>query len=144
MEPGRRALAVKSVTLSEEFLPGHFTLVPVMPPTLAIEALAQLGGWLHIVSREFKAQTLLALIKGVTVRRVITPGDRLLLETWVDFDHKEGATMHAEARVDDEPVVTVERMVFASEFSDSADLVEVRRVDFAYASGGFTPPSEEL
>ena len=143
VEPGRRALAVKSVALSEEFLPGHFGRRAVMPPTLVLEALAQLGGWLHIVTRDFKAKILLALIQAATFRRVITPGDRLMLEIWMDFDHREGATMHAEARIDHEVVVSVDRIVFASEFSDDEDLIQVRREDFVYASGGFTLPSEE-
>jgi 3-hydroxymyristoyl/3-hydroxydecanoyl-(acyl carrier protein) dehydratase len=40
-EPGRRLVAVKNVTVGEEFFQGHFPGTPLMPGVLMIEALAQ-------------------------------------------------------------------------------------------------------
>ena len=42
-EPGRRLVAVKNVTVNEEFFQGHFPGAPLMPGVLIIEALAQVA-----------------------------------------------------------------------------------------------------
>ena len=43
-EPGRRATAIKNVTINEPFFQGHFPGHPVMPGVLIIEAMAQAAG----------------------------------------------------------------------------------------------------
>ncbi|HYE85262.1 MAG TPA: acyl-ACP--UDP-N-acetylglucosamine O-acyltransferase [Vicinamibacterales bacterium] len=40
-EPGKRLVALKNVTVNEEFFQGHFPSKPLMPAVLTIEALAQ-------------------------------------------------------------------------------------------------------
>ena len=42
-EAGRRLVAVKNVTVSEEFFQGHFPGTPLMPGVLMIETLAQVA-----------------------------------------------------------------------------------------------------
>ncbi len=42
-EPGRRIVAVKNVTVNEEFFQGHFPGTPLMPGVLMIESLAQVA-----------------------------------------------------------------------------------------------------
>ncbi len=46
LEPNKRVLAYKNVTINEPFFQGHFPGHPVMPGVLVIEALAQAGGLL--------------------------------------------------------------------------------------------------
>ena len=43
LEPGKRAVALKQVTINEPFFQGHFPTYPIMPGVLIIEALAQTG-----------------------------------------------------------------------------------------------------
>jgi 3-hydroxyacyl-[acyl-carrier-protein] dehydratase len=40
-DAGRRLVAVKNVTVNEEFFQGHFPGTPLMPAVLMVEALAQ-------------------------------------------------------------------------------------------------------
>ena len=136
LEPGKGARAIKAVSLTEEFLPSHFGKVPVMPATLLFECLAQVAGWLHVVSRDFSARTLLVLIEGGRVLRQVRPGDVLELEAWLDFDHADGSTMHAEARIDGERVAVLERIVFGSEISRDPTYARSQRDLFAYICGG--------
>ena len=42
-EPGRRIVAVKNVTVSEEFFQGHFPGTPLLPAVLMIESLTQVA-----------------------------------------------------------------------------------------------------
>ena len=43
LEPGRRIVAVKNVTVNEDFFQGHFPGDPLMPGVLMIETLAQVA-----------------------------------------------------------------------------------------------------
>ena len=46
LEPGRNLVAVKNLSMAEEYLADHFPGFPVMPGVLMLEALTQAGrGW---------------------------------------------------------------------------------------------------
>mgnify|MGYP001043424052 CR=1 FL=1 len=44
LEPGKRAVGIKNVTVNEPFFQGHFPGFPIMPGVLIVEALAQTAG----------------------------------------------------------------------------------------------------
>lgn len=82
LDPGRRILALKSVTFNEEFFQGHFPGQPVMPGVLILEAMAQAGGILVLPpdgSAAGKAFYLVG-IEHAKFRRTVVPGDRLTIE----------------------------------------------------------------
>src|SRR3712207_9335056 len=56
LEPGKRAVGYKNVTMNEYFFQGHFPEEPVMPGVLQIEALAQLGAIALLSMEEFKGK----------------------------------------------------------------------------------------
>jgi beta-hydroxyacyl-ACP dehydratase FabZ len=94
-EPGRRVVAYKNVTVSEEFFQGHFPGAPLMPGVLMIEALAQVATILLTHSGSGAAAR--AYLRGVDnakFRLPVVPGDRLRLEVTV------GATAMAKAAAD--------------------------------------------
>jgi UDP-N-acetylglucosamine acyltransferase len=81
LEEGKRAVAIKNVTMNEPQFTGHFPGIPIMPGVLIIEALAQVGVVmaLRMPSTEGKI-ILFAGIDGVRFRRQVVPGDQLRLE----------------------------------------------------------------
>lgn len=81
VEPGKRVVGYKNVTINEHFFQGHYPGNPVMPGVLIIEALAQLGGTAMLSMDEYKGKTpLFAGIKSAKFRKPVVPGDVLKLE----------------------------------------------------------------
>ena len=134
-EPGNRLLASKTIGNMDEYLASHYPRRPLVPPTLVIECLAQAGGWLNLISRDFGVKTVLGLIEGVRVHRDVRPGEVLSLEVWLEYAHQDGATVRAEARVGRESVMTVERLMFVHQWTTDAEFSRLQRERFANLTG---------
>lgn len=82
MEPGKRIVGIKNVTINEPFFVGHFPSFPVMPGVLIIEAMAQTGGVLVLrdVPDPDDKLVFFAAIEKAKFRRPVRPGDQLRLE----------------------------------------------------------------
>lgn len=78
IEPPRRAVGIKQVTINEPFFQGHFPTYPVMPGVLIVEAMAQVGGVAVLASEEYQGKlALFAGIDNVRFKRQVKPGDTL-------------------------------------------------------------------
>ncbi|MDV4151544.1 3-hydroxyacyl-ACP dehydratase FabZ [Clostridium sp. AL.422] len=76
-----KIVAIKNVTMNEQFFQGHFPIEPVMPGVLIIEALAQAGAVALLTREEFKGK--IAYFGGINnakFRKKVVPGDTLRLE----------------------------------------------------------------
>ena len=84
LEPGKRIVAIKNVTINEPFFVGHFPHIPVMPGVLMIEALAQAAGVLSFETLGRKSDPSSVFyfvgIDGARFKRPVGPGDQLRLE----------------------------------------------------------------
>ena len=79
-----RVVALKHVTMDEPHFKGHFPAKPVMPGVLIVEALAQAGGVLMLSRSENLAKiAYLATISSARFRKMVVPGDELILEVTV-------------------------------------------------------------
>ncbi len=78
LEPGVRITAVKSLTMTEEYLADHFPNFPVMPGVLMLEAMTQAGAWLVRVSEDF-AHSIVVLKQANNVKygQFVEPGQTL-------------------------------------------------------------------
>ena len=79
---GTRVVAVKNVTVNEEFFQGHFPGAPLMPGVLMIEALAQVATLL-LLGTDGTPDDARIVLRGVDeakFRRQVVPGDRLELD----------------------------------------------------------------
>lgn len=75
---GERIVAVKAVSLSEEYLADHFPTFPVLPGVLMLEALVEAAAWLIRDARDFSQSViLLRSAKNVTYKSFVRPGNLL-------------------------------------------------------------------
>ena len=89
LDPDKGIVAVKAVSMNEEYFQGHFPGRPIMPGVLQVEALAQAAGVLAVESLGLAGSGKLVYfmsIDGVKFRRPVEPGVLLKLE--VEFLQK--------------------------------------------------------
>ncbi|MBN2132887.1 MAG: beta-hydroxyacyl-ACP dehydratase [Sedimentisphaerales bacterium] len=109
-ESGRRAVAVKNVTLAEEHLHDHFPGFPVMPECLMIEAMAQTAGILVGEAKDFQEKVILAKISKATFFDYVRPGDSIRLEARIETITSEAAGIAGEIRRGDQLIAEIELM----------------------------------
>lgn len=81
VEPNSKIVAIKNLSLAEEYLHDHFPKFPVMPGVLILETITQAGGWLLRISSDFKHSViLLKEARAVRYKSFVSPGDTLRVE----------------------------------------------------------------
>ncbi|QQS46762.1 MAG: 3-hydroxyacyl-ACP dehydratase FabZ [Acidobacteriota bacterium] len=104
LDPLKKIVAIKNVTMNEQVFQGHFPGAPVFPGVFIIEAMAQAGAVLlfrEVPDRDSKLLYFTG-IEEAKFRRPVLPGDRLRIEVSV-IKYKMGyAKLRAEAYVDDQ------------------------------------------
>jgi 3-hydroxyacyl-[acyl-carrier-protein] dehydratase len=124
LEKGKSIRALKNVTYNEPFFPGHFPHRPVMPGVMIIEALAQTAGILAFVTAgvipDQNTRFYFVGIDKARFRKVVEPGDQLILTAKLERAFKGIWKFSTSALVDDAEVAHAEMMV-APEVGKAAD-----------------------
>ncbi|TWU42913.1 3-hydroxyacyl-ACP dehydratase FabZ family protein [Novipirellula artificiosorum] len=98
---GSHAYGIKNVTLDEavvdEYQPGY----PMLPPTLVIEGMAQLGGILVSEHFAFEKRCVLAKVGKALFHRPALPGDQLVYRVTMESVHETGATVTSTSHIGD-------------------------------------------
>jgi beta-hydroxyacyl-ACP dehydratase FabZ len=104
MEPKKRIVGIKNVTINEYFFQGHFPGKPVMPGVLIIESMAQIGGLLLLQEVEDRDRKVMymAAIDNARFRRPVMPGDQLRVEVNVITFRGPFCKVQGHARVNGE------------------------------------------
>lgn len=102
---GNKIVAIKNVTVNENYFQGHFPAEAVMPGVLIIEALAQTGAVAILSKNEFKGKiAYFAGINKAKFRRKVIPGDILRLEVEITKLRGRAGIGYGIAYVDDKKV----------------------------------------
>ncbi len=117
IEPGKKVVAIKNVTINEPHFEGHFPGAPIMPGVLIIEAMAQAGGILAFES-SFQEKSGLIYFMGidnVKFRKPVVPGDQLISEVEILKLKTKVVKMRALATVDGNRVAEADFMATLGE-----------------------------
>lgn len=120
VETGSHIVAVKNVSINEPFFQGHFPEKAVMPGVLVIEAMAQASGILGVKSvkkelglpdePEEDGIYFFVGIDKARFRKVVVPGDQLVLTVKLLKSRRGIWSFTADAKVDGEIVCEAEIM----------------------------------
>jgi len=113
MEKEKRIVGVKNVSINEPFFQGHFPGKPIMPGVLIIEALAQVGGILALLSTPEhlgNPSVFLLGVDKVRFRKPVIPGDQLILELETLRSGKKFWKLQGKALVNETLVTEAELM----------------------------------
>ena len=86
--PGEKLAAIKTLSLSEDYLQDHFPRFPVMPGVLMLEAMFQAGMWLVYATENFQySSVVLAESRQVKFGDFVEPGSQLqVMANWKKRD----------------------------------------------------------
>jgi len=81
LEPGKRAVGLKNITVNEPFFQGHFPQRAIMPGVMIIEVMAQVGGVMILSVGEHQGKlAYIGTVDNAKFRRPVVPGDTLEVE----------------------------------------------------------------
>jgi len=132
LEKDKSIIGVKTFTLSEEFLKGHYKKVALVPPVIMIEAMAQLLGWLIIYSHDFRLMPIMSLIEDVTLTPHLRPGFKAEIHGQIVSSSKRDSLGKAQIYVDGKVMASLGRIIYSHIHQViSEDLTQL----FSYYSG---------
>lgn len=126
-EPNASLRAVKNISISEPYFPGHFPGRPVMPGVILLEAMAQAATLLARLSLQASGSDLsssysyLVGIEQARFRRPIIPGDRLILDVSFLGRRHGYVRLSSIVRVEDKKVANADFMLNESRFAMGDD-----------------------
>jgi 3-hydroxyacyl-[acyl-carrier-protein] dehydratase len=107
LEPGKKVIAYKNVTINDIFFQGHFPQKPIMPGVLIIEAMSQASILLYYSAYkddlDKKPDYYLGSVKA-KFRHTVTPGDQLRIEARTVKILPTGAFVETKAFVEDKEI----------------------------------------
>ncbi|MGA2619199.1 MAG: 3-hydroxyacyl-ACP dehydratase FabZ family protein [Thermoguttaceae bacterium] len=106
-QPGVRITALKSLTMSEEYLGDHFPNFPVLPGVLMLEAMTQAGAWLIRLSEDF-AHSMVVLRQAANVKygQFVEPGQTLTVIAEILSQDERETKIKAQGMVDGRTTVS--------------------------------------
>ena len=102
--------ALKNVTVNEPCFQGHFPENPIFPGVLLIEAMAQTAGLMLLVDAEQPDEfnTVLLSVDQAKFRKMVQPGDQLLIHAELKQRRATSAKFSCSVRVQDTLVAQCE------------------------------------
>lgn len=119
LEAGSSIRAVKSPSLSEEYLQDHFPQFPVMPGVLMLEAMYQAAAWLVRATDDFShSVVILKEARNVKYSGFVRPGE--MLSVTAEIQEREGGqtTIKAIGQIGDTKVVSAKLILQQRNLAD--------------------------
>lgn len=129
LEPSTRIVAVKALSMAEEYLADHFPGFPVMPGVLVLEAMTQAGAWLIRATEDFAhSMVVLKEARAVKYGHFVEPGQTLQVTAEIVGQTDRETTFKARGTINGRVVVgarlVLERYNLAENRPDRASVDE--------------------
>ncbi|OOR89962.1 3-hydroxyacyl-[acyl-carrier-protein] dehydratase FabZ [Moraxella caviae] len=115
---------IKNITINEELFNGHFPDNPIMPGVLMVEAMAQISGVLAFISAGQTGEDgylyLFAGVDKVRFKKLVTPGDQLVIRSKAIMNKRDIYKFSCSAHVDGQLACSAEIMIARQKVSDIA------------------------
>lgn len=141
-ERGRRAAAVKTVTVNADYVDGYFPNYPVLSPAFVLEGFAQMGGLLISETSGFRTNLVLAKVARCTTVDYGRAGDTLEYEVTIETLQADGGLIRATCDVAGRRLVEAEltfaqvsREIIDRDFFEPVGLLRMLRVYRLYDVG---------
>jgi len=113
LEPDKRVVGIKNVSLNERYLAHRPGEEPVLPPTILTEAMGQVGAILILTKPENRQRLIFFMgMERVRYKRPVRPGDVVVIEATVRRLRSRMGLLRGIARVNGK-VAAVGTMTFA-------------------------------
>ena len=113
IEKEKSITGIKTFSLSEEFLRGHFSKIAFVPGVIFIEAMAQLLGWLIIYSHEFKLSAIMSLVENTHIPSRLRPGFKAEIQGEIISTTKNDSLGKAKILVDGKTIASMDRIIYS-------------------------------
>lgn len=146
IEPGKSITAIKTLSLSEEYLADHFPCFPVMPGVLMLEAMTQAAAWTIRLGEDF-AHSIVVLrqAKNVKYGDFVEPGRMLTVTAEVLSQDETTTKIKASGMVGDRTSLTARLVLERYNMADRrpyGDAIDVRvRAELRKLWGVLHPPA---
>ena len=107
---GSHARGIKNVALDEEVVDEYCPGWPMLPPTLIIEGMAQIGGILVAEHFDFEKRVVLAKVGKAKFYQQARTGDQLIYSVTLDGIQDSGATVICTSHCDDKLQAEIDLM----------------------------------
>lgn len=144
IDPGKRIVTTKALSLAEEYLADHFPAFPVLPGVMMLEALTQSAAWLVRLEQDYaKSVIVLSVAKNVRYSNFVQPGRSLRCEVDVMDIGEEKAKFKAAGFVGDDQAVSARLELSCLNLADrdpklagaDADIIEQMKHQFRLIGG---------
>lgn len=122
VSPDNWITGYKNITINEELFNGHFPDKPIMPGVLMVEAMAQLSGILGFISANQTSESgylyLFAGVDKVRFKRLVAPGDQLVIRSRAVMNKRDIYKFECTAHVDGQLACSSEIMIARQKTAD--------------------------
>lgn len=112
LEPLKRIVTAKEISLDEDYFPDHFPGYPVVPGVLQVEMMAQSAGKCLMAGIDATLWPVLLQVRQANFRKSVFPGASLRIEAEIQSCNRSTATSIAKIRCQ-EQVVADATLIFA-------------------------------
>jgi 3-hydroxyacyl-[acyl-carrier-protein] dehydratase len=139
LRPGQDVVATVCWADSNPIFDDHFPGRPLVPGVLLTEAMGQAAGWLIAATLGFARWPLLVMIDGAKFRRIVRPGDPVIIRARLRSSGRDSFRATADMLVGDARVanatLTFHAVTFSSDGPDDRRHLDWARATFTTLGG---------